>query len=127
MPLALNTVRSLWRLYAIGVYCMLTFVETHVFTRRVTALLTDAQFSALQWALGMAPDYGDIIPGTGGLRKVRWGIEGRGKRGGLRVIYYWSKPAGVIYLLLVFEKTRRVDLTVGERRALAKLVREELA
>jgi len=116
-----------WRLYAIGVYSMLTFVETHVFTRRVMTLLTDAQYGALQWTLGMAPDHGDVIPGTGGLRKVRWGISGRGKRGGLRVIYYWHKPAEVIYLLLVFEKTRRVDLTPDERRALARLVREGLA
>jgi len=106
---------------------MLTFVETHVFTRRVTELLLDAQYRALQWTLGMVPDHGDVIPGTGGLRKVRWGIQGRGKRGGLRVIYYWHKPAEVIYLLLVFEKTRRADLTPEQRRALARLVREELS
>lgn len=104
---------------------MLTFVETHVFTRRVTALLPDVQYRALQWTLGIAPDLGAVIPGTGGLRKVRWGRDGRGKRGGLRIIYYWHKPAGVIYLLLVFEKTRRADLTADERRALARLVREE--
>lgn len=105
---------------------MLTFVETHVFTRRAMALLTDAQYRALQWSLGMAPDRGDVIEGTGGLRKVRWGTSGRGKRGGLRIIYYWHKPAEVIYLLLVFEKTRRADLTPDERRTLARLVREEL-
>jgi len=105
---------------------MLTFVETRVFTRRVIELLPDVQYGALQWALGMAPDHGDIIPGTGGLRKVRWGVDQRGKRGGLRIIYYWHKPADVIYLLLVFEKTRRADPTPDERRALARLVREEL-
>lgn len=106
---------------------MLTLVETSVFTRRVTALLTDGEYRGLQWTLAMAPDAGCIIPGTGGLRKARWGAGGRGKRGGLRVIYYWHKPGQVIYLLLVFEKTRRSDLTAAERRTLAQLVREELS
>ena len=64
------------------------FIETSVFTRQVTSLLTDDEYSQLQVALFTHPDTGAIIPHSGSLRKVRWSMSGRGKRGGVRVIYY---------------------------------------
>lgn len=64
------------------------FVETPIFTRAVTALLVEEQYRALQLALALRAEQGDLIRGSGGLRKLRWGLAGRGKRGGARVIYY---------------------------------------
>lgn len=65
------------------------FVETPVFTRAVTSLLSDEEYRQLQLALLIRPEQGALIRGSGGLRKLRWGAQGRGKRGGVRVIYYW--------------------------------------
>ena len=65
------------------------FIETSVFTRQVIALLADDDYSRLQVALSAHPDAGAIIPHGGGLRKIRWSISGRGKRGGVRAIYSW--------------------------------------
>jgi len=70
----------------IGVYWVMEFIETSVFTRLIDALLEAEQYRALQDALILRPEAGDLIQGTEGLRKIRWGTEGRGKRGGLRVI-----------------------------------------
>ncbi len=75
------------------------FVETPVFTRAVTALLDEEQYRALQLALALRPEQGDVIRGSGGLRKLRWGLAGRGKRGGARVIYHWDKPTQTFYML----------------------------
>ena len=69
------------------------FVETPVFTAAVTLLLADEEYRQLQIALLIRPAQGTLIRGIGGLRKLRWGARGRGKRGGVRVIYYWH-PAG---------------------------------
>ena len=66
----------------------LTFCETSVFTRQIVGLLSDDDLNALQWVLMAKPDRGDLIRGSGGRRKIRWAGSGRGKRGGLRVIYY---------------------------------------
>ncbi|HEU0012857.1 MAG TPA: hypothetical protein VFQ45_04200, partial [Longimicrobium sp.] len=70
-------------------------IETPVFTRRVTELMTDAEYHALQQVLLDRPELGAIVAGTGGLRKARWGVAGRGKSGGVRVIYYWAVAPGV--------------------------------
>ena len=63
-------------------------IETPIFTKKITEILSDEKYSELQWALIINPEVGKIIPGATGLRKVRWGLPGKGKRGGLRVIYY---------------------------------------
>jgi mRNA-degrading endonuclease RelE of RelBE toxin-antitoxin system len=65
-------------------------VETSIFTRQVQVLLDDDDYRRLQTTLVLRPDAGDLIPGGGGLRKIRWGAKGRGKRGGVRTIYYWA-------------------------------------
>jgi len=75
---------------------MLTFKETPLFTKLVDKYLSDDEYAALQWALAEHPDAGDLIPRSGGLRKLRWSAEGHSKRGGYRVIYYWRNWQGEI-------------------------------
>jgi len=101
------------------------FVETPVFTAEIRALLPDEDYRALQVALLLRPEQGAVIPGSGGLRKVRWAAPGRGKRGGLRVIYYWHPREMTIYLLMAFAKNVRTDLTPAQLKILRRLVEEE--
>ena len=97
------------------------FVETSIFTQRITKLLTDDEYYDLQAVLAENPKAGDVIPGAGGLRKLRWRVRGRGKRGGLRVIYYcWSEDR--LYMIFVYEKARQGDLTPEQVKALRAYV-----
>ena len=102
------------------------FVETPVFTREVTELLSDEEYRGLQLALLFRPEQGPLIPQSGGLRKLRWRRGGGGKRGGLRVIYYWDKEEATIYMLFVYPKSAQEDLTASQLKVLSRLVREEL-
>ena len=101
------------------------FVETPVFSKEVRDQLTDEEYRALQLALVFRPEQGAVIPGSGGLRKLRWGPGGRGKRGGLRVIYYWAAEEEIFYMLFVYPKNVQEDLTPTQLRMLSRLVREE--
>jgi hypothetical protein len=101
------------------------FVETRVFTSRVRAHLSDEQYRAVQLVLAARPGSGNIVPGAGGLRKLRFGAEGRGKRGGIRLLYYWHPPTNQILLLFVFAKNERSDLTPRQREGLRKLIERE--
>lgn len=100
--------------------------ETSVFTRRVEKLLDRESYRLLQLRLVADPEAGDLMKGTGGLRKIRWQGSGRGKRGGVRVIYYWVRTDGVILMLLVYGKNEQDDLTTEQRAVLKRLVEEEL-
>lgn len=100
------------------------FIETPTFTRLLTALLTDDEYSSLQGALVKNPERGDIIKGGGGIRKLRFALPGRGKSGGLRVIYYWIRDDGQIYMLLIYPKSKKDDLTERETAVLRELVKE---
>jgi hypothetical protein len=100
-------------------------LETRAFTQRLTRLLSDDEYRRLQLALVADPLAGDLIPGTGGIRKLRWGSRGRGKRGALRVLYYFEPSRRRLLMLFVFEKNERADLTVKERAALRKIVERE--
>jgi len=102
------------------------FVETPIFTRELRQFMSDDGYRALQSALLLRPEAGPIIPGGGGLRKVRWGLAGTGKRGGLRVIYYWHRAEERIYMLLIYPKSRQEDLMQEQLRVLRKLVKENL-
>ena len=104
----------------------MTFIETPVFTKRIGGLLPDESYHELQVALALRPDTGALIPGGGGLRKVRWHVPGRGKRGGLRVIYYWVTADETIYMLLAYAKSRQDDLTPAQIRTLRNVVEEWL-
>ena len=83
---------------------MLTFVETRLFTSLVQRYLSDDEYGALQHTLADNPEAGDVIRGSGGVRKLRWGVSGRGKRGGLRVIYYLRSRQGEIWMLTLYAK-----------------------
>jgi len=103
-------------------YCVMIFIETPVFTRRVRELLDDDSYAAFQQLLAERPDSGDVIEGTGGIRKVRVASSGRGKRGGSRVIYYHFVSASQIALLLIYPKNEQDDLTDEQRKALRCII-----
>jgi mRNA-degrading endonuclease RelE of RelBE toxin-antitoxin system len=102
------------------------FIETPVFTAAIRRHLGDEQYRQLQIALMLRPHRGPVIPASGGLRKVRWATTGGGKRGGLRVVYYWSPNEQVVYMLYAYAKSAQGDLTRAQIRQLGRLVREEL-
>ena len=83
---------------------MISFVETKLFTRLVQDYLSDDEYAALQEALLADPEAGAIIPGAGGVRKLRWGVAGRGKRGGIRVVYFLRTRHGQIWMLALYAK-----------------------
>jgi hypothetical protein len=101
------------------------FIETPVFTQVLRRHLDDEQYRALHVALGLRPEQGAVIQGGAGVRKLRWPAAGRGKRGGLRVIYYWAPAAESFYLLYLYAKNEQGDLPAAQVRQLARLVREE--
>ena len=101
------------------------FVETPVFTTAIQRCLDDEQYRQLQIALMLRPEQGPIIQGSGGLRKVRWATTGGGKRGGLRVIYYWARGDQAFYMLYAYTKSAQGDLTPTQTRQLGRVVREE--
>lgn len=100
------------------------FIETPTFTRLLTTLLTDDEYADLQNVLVANPERGDIIKGGGGIRKLRHALPGRGKSGGIRVIYYWLRNDGQIYMLLIYPKSRKDDLTERETALLREFVKE---
>lgn len=102
------------------------FIETPIFTRQVLELFSDGEYQELQLSLATRPDQGNIIKGSGGLRKVRVAAKGRGKSGGVRVIYYWLTAREQIYLLLAYSKNYKDDLSTEELALLRALVEKEL-
>ena len=103
----------------------MVIIETSVFTRQVRALLPDEEYRKLQAALVGTPSLGPLIKASGGLRKLRWGLPGRGKRGGIRVIYYWAAGQDQLLMLLMYPKSERDDLSPSQLKLLRKLVEEE--
>jgi len=103
---------------------IMEFIETPTFTRMLTALLTDDEYRGLQNELMEGPESGDIIKGGGGIRKLRYAAQGRGKSGGVRVIYYWVKDNHQIYLLVVYPKSKKDNLTDKETAILREFVKE---
>ena len=103
----------------------MVIVETRAFTARMRELLTDDEYRALQLALVQRPTAGSVIPGTGGLRKLRWASSGRGKRGGARIIYFRFVAPEKVLLLFAYAKNERDDLTSTQCQALRKIVEAE--
>jgi hypothetical protein len=101
------------------------FLETPVFTSVICGFLDDEANRALQIALLLRPEQGRLISGSGGLRKIRWPGTGRGKRRGIRVIYYWYPRDRTLYMLFAYAKNEQGDLTPIQIRMLGQLVREE--
>ena len=98
------------------------FVETHVFTSQIKELLSDHEYGAFQQQLADHPEAGKIIPGTGGLRKIRVAAKGHGKSGGARVIYYHFVSASRIALLFAYPKNEQINLTPAQKAALMKVI-----
>jgi hypothetical protein len=96
--------------------------ETSIFTKKIIALLNDEEYRTLQNILVERPDSGDIIQGSGGIRKIRWAASGRGKRGGARVIYYWATQHDQIFMLYAYAKNERDDLTKDQLSVLRTVV-----
>ena len=98
------------------------FVEAKPFSRRFPDYLTEEELREFQNYLLETPDAGDLVKHTGGIRKVRWKLKGIGKRGGLRIIYFWHVLDSHIYLLLIFQKNEFEDLEKDEYAALKTIV-----
>ena len=103
------------------------FIETPTFTRLVSELMEDDDYARLQAVLAFRPATGNVIPGSGGIRKMRWAGSGRGKRGGLRVIYYWQTAGDVVWMLLAYPKNEKDDLSRDQVRQLKALVDDLLS
>jgi hypothetical protein len=100
----------------------MTVVETTSFLRDAALMLTDDERSGLTIFLATNPDAGDVMPGTGGARKLRWRAQGCGKRGGVRVIYYFYNESLPLFLLNVFAKNEKSNLTKAEQNELRQLL-----
>lgn len=103
-----------------------SFRETKVFTKNVLSLLSEENYYAFQDYLQENHQLGDVIPGGGGLRKIRWHISGKGKSGGVRIIYYFASEKGYIYLMGIYSKSKKTDLEKDQLKRLAEQVREWL-
>ena len=101
---------------------MVTFIETKLFTKLVQNYFTDDEYAALQNSIMANPDAGDVIPGSGGVRKLRWGLAGHGKRGGVRVIYYLRLQQGQVWMLTLYAKNEAATIP----GAILKKIKEEL-
>lgn len=103
----------------------MVILETHAFTAGILELLSDEEYRLLQATLVARPDAGRLIRGTGGLRKIRWAAKGHGKRGGVRIIYYWHVPGDQLLMLLAYAKSDQDDLTPRQRTMLRRIIEME--
>jgi len=101
-------------------------IETTIFTRKIINLLSSEEYRGLQNELLENPEKGKIVRGSGGLRKIRFGISGRGKSGGVRIIYYWVIKSKIILMLLAYPKNEQDNLTSSQLKILKSLVEEEI-
>ena len=101
---------------------LITVAEMPEYIRRAAKLLSESERTDVIDYVAANPKAGDLIQGTGGIRKLRWARSGRGKSGGVRVIYYFHSEVLPLYLLTVFGKGEKADLSRAERNELAKLV-----
>jgi hypothetical protein len=98
-----------------------TFIETPIFTSRIVDLISDDELAEFQVNLAQNPEKSGPIRGTGGLRKVRWNLEGKGKSGGIRIMYLPLEVHGHLYLIFVFTKGESENLSASETRELKKI------
>lgn len=103
----------------------MVIIETPIFTKRIQELVSNEEYRLLQSHLVNRPDAGKIIPGSGGLRKLRWSASGHGKRGGIRVIYYWFVSKEIVLMLFAYPKGEQDDLTPDQLKQLKKIIEKE--
>jgi len=96
------------------------FIEATAFTKHVYKYLSEDEFLGLQSFLLEYPEAGKVVPGSGGLRKVRWAISGKGKSGGVRVIYYFKRQEDEIWLLTIYSKSEIENISAHILRQIAK-------
>lgn len=101
-------------------------IQTTVFEKVIGRFISDEEYRHLEATIVQYPEKGDIIPGSGGIRKLRWKRQGLGRRGGLRIIYYWITEDYQILMLYAYPKSQQEDLTKDQVKELKKLVQEEL-
>ncbi len=101
----------------------MTFIETKIFTQQITSLISDSEYRILQNELLADPKAGNVVEHSGGLRKIRFGIKGRGKRGGIRIIYFYHEVKVRIYLLVSYSKNEKDDLSAKELEILRNIAR----
>ncbi len=101
---------------------MFTFIETPNFTKQIKSLLDDESYSVFQKELANDPEQGDLIRGSGGVRKIRWALDGTGKSSGIRVIYYYLNTKGQIYMFMAYPKSIKDNLTDREVAILRKAI-----
>lgn len=102
----------------------MVFIETALFTKYLQDYLDDDEYRKLQSFLIEQSDAGDLIQGTGGLRKLRWSLENKGKRGGIRVIYYWQVAEDQIYFFTLYAKNEVSDLSAREKKTLKQMLED---
>lgn len=102
----------------------MVFIETSLFSKLLAGYLSDDEYRGLQSYLIERPDAGAVIQRSGGVRKVRWAAGGKGKSGGVRVIYYWFKADDQIVLLTLYGKGEKEDLSAAELKRIVKLIEE---
>jgi mRNA-degrading endonuclease RelE of RelBE toxin-antitoxin system len=103
---------------------MYSFIETKLFTKLVLDYLSDDEYGALQEALIQKPEQGPVIPGSGGIRKLRWAAAGRGKRGGYRVIYFLKRANGIIWMITMYPKNVTENIPAHVLRQIAKEIED---
>ncbi len=99
-----------------------TVVATTRYEREVRRLLVELERTAMEESIAADPEAHPVVPGTGGVRKARWGRGRKGKSGGVRAIYYYVAAKTVVYLLLVYSKSEQSDMTAADRKAVKKFV-----
>jgi hypothetical protein len=97
----------------------ITVAETHLFVRAAEKIWSESERAELVDYIAHNPEAGDVIPGTGGVRKLRWARAGSGKRGGARVVYFYYQPSCPLYLLLAYAKAQASDLSADEKKTVA--------
>jgi hypothetical protein len=100
------------------------FIESKLFEKLRPKYLEDTEFYHLQDFLLSRPTAGDVVQGTGGLRKLRWSLRNRGKRGGVRILYLYITPRSHIHLLTLYAKNEASDLTAEEKKILKRIIEE---
>lgn len=103
----------------------MVFIETSSFTKHIGEYLNDDEYLGLQLFLVSHPEAGQIIKGTGGVRKLRWATGGKGKRGGARVIYFWRVSEHQIWMLTIYSKSERESIPLHILRQIAEEINHD--